>query len=75
MKKRDLIIGAFLSRFPVGKDNITKGDIFKAAKMMDKSISPATVGWIIYLLLEKKLGYMIKTGKGKNGENLYKRIK
>lgn len=74
MKKRDVIIGAFLSLFSIGEDNITKGDIFKAAKSKDKNISEATVGWVIYLFLEK-MGYIIKTGKGKNGENLYKRMK
>ena len=74
MSKKNTIIDDFLSMFSVGQENITKGDIFRAAQSKDSNINSATVGWVISIVLIA-FGYLVKTGKGAHGANLYKRIK
>lgn len=73
MTKKDLIINAFRTCTSVGQESITKNDILKMAQKSYSSISPATVGWVISFLVS--LGFIIKTGTGPNGANMYQRIK
>lgn len=73
MTVKDSLLKVFLETFEIGQ-TFTKGEIYRSAKKNDSSIKESTVGWIISLVLVG-LGYIKLVGKGKNGANIYKRIK
>ena len=74
MSKKNTIIDAFLSMFSVGQENITK-EIFLGllkVKILILIQQPSDGSISIVLIA---FGYLVKTGKGAHGANLYKRIK